>query len=145
MQGLQFMHKHRVAHRCVTHNLMARDLLIIAPRSDCHRLNVMMDGAMYPHGWHTANDELKRDWTSYSRGEVYTRTERPPKYYLIDFGISRRYDPAEGSPLEDPINGGDKTAPEFQGRKAIIPCDPFPTDVYYIGNLIRTQFLQVRY
>jgi hypothetical protein len=106
-------------------------------------MNVMMEGTMYPHGWHPTQDWLKPDFTLHRKDEVYTRTQRPPKYYIIDFGISRQYDPTDGPPLEDPINGGDKTVPEHQGRKGIIPCNPFFTDVYYAGNLIRTEFLEV--
>lgn len=111
--------------------------------SDCGRMNIMMEGTMYPNGWHPAQDSMKPDFTIYRKNEIYSRTERPPKYYLIDFGISRRYDPAQGPPLEDPINGGDKTVPEHQRRKGIIPCNPFFTDIYYAGNMIRTEFLEV--
>ena len=106
-------------------------------------MNVMMEGCMYPVGWHIANDQRKPNWTYYRKNETYTRTQRPPKYYLIDFGISRRFDPADELPLSRPIIGGDKTVPEFQGIGAYTPCDPFPTDVYYAGNLIRSQFIEV--
>jgi len=43
--------------------------------------------------------------------------------------------------LEYPIMGGDKSVPEFRtgGGEA---CNPFPTDVYYLGNMIREHFLQ---
>ena len=102
-----------------------------------------MEGTMYPNGWHPTQDSMKPDFKFYRKNEIYSRTERPPKYYIIDFGISRRYDPAQGPPLEDPINGGDKTVPEHQGRKGIIPCNPFFTDIYYAGNMIRTEFLEV--
>ena len=64
------------------------------------------------------------------------------KYYFIDFGISRKYDPADLPPREPPIFGGDRSVPEF--NKSDEPCDPFPTDIYYVGNLIREDFLQVR-
>jgi len=111
--------------------------------SDCGRMNIMMEGTMYPNGWHPTQDSMKPNFTFYRKNEIYSRTERPPKYYLIDFGISRRYDPAQGPPLEDPIHGGDKTVPEHQGRKGIIPCNPFFTDIYYAGNMIRTEFLEV--
>jgi hypothetical protein len=57
-------------------------------------------------------------------------------------GLARQYDPTNGPPLEMPLRGGDKSAPEHQDRQ--IPCDPFPTDVYYLGNLVREKFLQVR-
>ena len=72
----------------------------------------------------------------------YTRTWRPPRYLLIDFGLSRLYDPANGPPLDYPLRGGDKSAPEHQGPKML--CNPFPTDVYYLGNLVREDYIQVR-
>jgi hypothetical protein len=103
-------------------------------------LNIMMDAApMYPVPYHPADTNMKRDYSG--RAKHYTRTQRPPKYYLTDFGISRRYNPADGPPLEVPIWGGDKTVPEFQNSND--PCNPFPTDVYYLGNMIRQNFLHV--
>jgi len=120
-QGLQFMHKHHVAHR------------------DISLLNVMMDGSLYPEGWHFCQPEQDRQHP-YEPAKHYTRTQCPPKYYLTDFGISRRYDPKDGPPREPPIHGGDRTVPEFQ--KSIEPCNPFPTDIYYAGNLIRENILK---
>jgi hypothetical protein len=102
-------------------------------------LNIMMDGSMYPDGWHPCHDWMKRDYSDDAK--PYTRTERPPKYYLIDFGISRRYSPDDTSPSEYPILGGDKSVPEF--RKSADKCNPYPTDVYYLGNMIRQDFMQV--
>ncbi|KAJ6498750.1 hypothetical protein C8R45DRAFT_925487 [Mycena sanguinolenta] len=60
----------------------------------------------------------------------------------INFGISRRYDPAEGPwpPLEPAIRGRDKSLPEYSKTWE---CDPFPTDIYFLGNLIRRHFLDV--
>jgi len=98
----------------------------------------MMDGSMFPDGWHPTMDQWKRDFQGDAR--YLTRLRRPPKYYLIDFGLSRRYNPANGPPLEPPINGGDKTVPEFQG--SISPCNPFPTDIYYAGNFIRVAVMK---
>ncbi|KAF8264140.1 hypothetical protein EI94DRAFT_1872817 [Lactarius quietus] len=43
------------------------------------------------------------------------------------------YDPANGPPLDKPLSGEDKSAPEHQDEKTL--CNPFPTDVYYLGNL----------
>jgi hypothetical protein len=94
---------------------------------------------MFPEGFHPLLQSSNPENTG--RAKHLTRTQRPPKYYLIDFGISRRYDPADGPPLELPIQGGDRTVPEFQ--TSIAPCDPFPTDVYYLGNMIRLEFLEV--
>ncbi len=56
-------------------------------------------------------------------------------------GLSRHHDPANGPPLEKPLRGGDKSAPEHKDLQT--PCDPFLTDVYYLGNLVREQFIQV--
>jgi hypothetical protein len=46
-----------------------------------------------------------------------------------------------GPPLDEPLQGGDKSAPEHQDGKT--PCNPFPTDVYYLGNLVRQDYIQV--
>ena len=94
---------------------------------------------MFPRGFHPVMQY--QDPSFAHSAKYFTRTQRPPKYYFIDFGISRRYDPADGPPLELPIEGGDKTVPEFKASHG--PCDPFPTDVYYLGNLIRQEFLEV--
>ncbi|KAG2745899.1 hypothetical protein P692DRAFT_20740952 [Suillus brevipes Sb2] len=120
-EGLLFMHSNHVAHR------------------DCMRRNIMMDAKdLYVEPYHPVVPRMKRDYSGYARH--YTRTQRPPKYYFIDFGLSRRYDAQEDNPLEYPIFGGDKSAPEFQ-NSTDIPLNPFPTDVYYLGNAIKKEFL----
>ena len=99
----------------------------------------MMDPSkIFPRSYHPSAINKSRDFSGSAKH--LTRTQRPPKYYLIDFGISRHY-PHNGSPLEEPIRGGDKTVPEF--RDLYQPCNPFPTDIYYIGNMVRGEFLQV--
>jgi len=122
IEGLQFMHSHHVAHR------------------DCMGSNIMMDGSMYPRGWHPSEERRNRENTGMAK--YYTRTQRPPKYYLIDFGISSRYDAKDLPVLEHPIHGADRTVPEFKHPDAP-PCDPFPTDVYYLGNVFRMDFMLV--
>ncbi|KAH7904082.1 hypothetical protein BJ138DRAFT_1073715 [Hygrophoropsis aurantiaca] len=122
-EGLKFMHVHRVAHR------------------DCMNLNILMDAtSLYDEPFHPVRPEWKRDLSGYARHS--TRTQRPPKYYFIDFGISRRYDPSDTKPLEPPIIGGDKTVPEFQN--SVEPRNPFPTDIYYLGNLLREDFIHLK-
>ena len=102
----------------------------------------MIDGEpMFPRLWHPMTSFMKR----YYSGLVtsYSRTERPPKYYYIDFGLSRKYNPDDGPPLELPIFGGDKSVPEFQGEGYDKPANPFHTDIYYLGSMIREGFLDV--
>lgn len=97
---------------------------------------------MFPKPFHPIKTSRRRDWKG--RAAYYTRTECPPRYFFIDFGLSIRYDPGDTVHLEQPIRGGDKTAPEHTGDNYYVPCDPFPTDIYYLGNLIREHFVQVR-
>ena len=108
--------------------------------SDCTRANIMLDpSGMYPESFHPIAINRSNDFRK--KAKAYSRTRRPPQYLLIDFGLSRQYDPANGPPLDEPLRGGDKSAPEHQDR--VTPCNPFPTDVYYMGNLVRLQFVQV--
>ncbi|KAI0358587.1 hypothetical protein OH77DRAFT_1474343 [Trametes cingulata] len=121
-EGLSFMHEHHVAHR------------------DCQSLNIMMEPrAMFPEMYHPVATNKKRDFSGPTKW--YTRTRRPPRYLLTDFGLSRKYGVDETNPHEVPIFGADRTVPEFVDDEST-PYNPFPTDVYYLGNMIRQDFLQ---
>ncbi|KAI0744018.1 hypothetical protein C8Q80DRAFT_1272620 [Daedaleopsis nitida] len=123
LEGLQFMHEHHVAHR------------------DCMTLNIMMDPKpILPDLFHFSLSRKTRDYKGYIKPS--TRTAHPVRYYWTDFGLSRRYNSDDTNPLEVPIFGGDKSVPEFN-KDPHSPCNPFRTDVYYVGNLIREDFLQV--
>jgi hypothetical protein len=99
--------------------------------------NVMLDpSGMYPDGFHPIKIKRRRDFEG--RAKRFTRTLRPPRYYLVDFGLSRRYN--SRNELELPLRGGDKSAPEYQLPRL---CNPFRTDIYYLGNLVRERFLKV--
>ncbi|KAI0296104.1 kinase-like domain-containing protein [Multifurca ochricompacta] len=116
--GLGFMHEKNVAHR------------------DCTANNIMFDpSGMYPKGFHPI--KINRCKNFKRNAKRYTRTQRPPRYYLIDFGLSRQYSSRDA--LDEPLRGGDKSAPEHQHGG---PCNPFQTDIYYLGNLIREKFTQ---
>lgn len=122
--GLKFLHEQNIAHR------------------DCCSQNIMMESTqLYPEGF----DFIDIDRKPGGRGKPrhYSRTERPPRYYFIDYGISTWYYDHQPH-IEIPVKGGDKTAPEHailvDGKR--VPCDPFPTDIYYLGNLIKTQFIE---
>ncbi len=109
--------------------------------SDCTYENIMLDpSGMYPDSFHPVDPKKSKDFLRKAKG--YSRTRRPTRYLLIDFGHSRLYDPANGPPLDQPLRGGDKSAPEHRDGKT--PCNPFPTDVYYLGNLVREDYMQVR-
>jgi hypothetical protein len=94
---------------------------------------------MYPNSFHPVVLGRSKDFRHKAKG--YSRTRRPTRYLLIDFGLSRQYDPNNGPPLDKPLHGGDRSAPEHQD--GVTRCNPFPTDVYYLGNLVRQHYIQV--
>ncbi|KAJ7177785.1 hypothetical protein C8R46DRAFT_1074931 [Mycena filopes] len=117
-EGIQFMHENHVAHR------------------DCGLLNIVVDPSeLFPHGFHPVN--FWRDTDNYNMAHTIPRTQCWPRYYIIDFGLSRRYNPESGPPLEDVVLGGDKSPPEHREDR----CNPFPTDVYFLGNLLKKEFI----
>ncbi|KAI0363368.1 hypothetical protein BV20DRAFT_958430 [Pilatotrama ljubarskyi] len=121
-EGLQYMHKLRIAHR------------------DCQAPNIMYDPSpMYPRMFHPRIQDRSRDWKSRARHS--TRTDNPVRYHYIDFGLSRKYDAEDPAPRAQPIRGGDRTVPEFVNWNGE-PLDPFPTDIYYLGNVIRMTVLE---
>ncbi|CAK5263623.1 unnamed protein product [Mycena citricolor] len=123
-EGLAYMHENGVAHR------------------DCALLNVVVDPSkLYPQGNHPVRFKMNPAYTAFSRPT--TRTRCWPRYYLIDFGLSRQYS-IDGSspPREEIIRGADKSPPEHDLSRLLKPCNPFPTDVYYLGNMLKENFIE---
>ncbi|KAF7316362.1 Protein kinase domain-containing protein [Mycena indigotica] len=118
-EAFEFMHENFVAHR------------------DCSLLNIVQDPSrLFPSGYHPVHiwQSATSDWPA----RHITRTECWPRYFVIDFGLSRQYHPSDGPPLEYVIMGGDKSPPEFRTHQL---CNPFPTDIYCLGNLLKESFL----
>ncbi|KAJ7092043.1 kinase-like domain-containing protein [Mycena belliarum] len=123
-EGVKYLHDRNIAHR------------------DCNAANIMMEASkMYPDGFHFQHPKHTRDYSRFAR--FYPRTRRPPRYYLIDFGLTRIYDTRDPPPIEPIIPGGDRSVPEFKttDENGPMACDPFPIDVYYLGNMIKKHFL----
>ncbi|KAJ7606765.1 hypothetical protein DFH06DRAFT_1019107, partial [Mycena polygramma] len=122
-QGIQYMHQNFIAHR------------------DCGVANVVQDPTeLYPAGFHPVQPRWDPSFKKHSR--PITRTECWPRYYIIDFGLSRQYNPADGLPFEDVrILGGDKSPSEHR----FLACNPFPTDIYFLGNLLNGKFLHSKH
>ncbi|KAG9027015.1 hypothetical protein FS837_004401 [Tulasnella sp. UAMH 9824] len=107
LEGLVFMHEHKVAHR------------------DCAWGNIMMDGRrLYPLGWHP------QQWEFYPNGKAMTGSDPSRtavggvRYYFIDFGISTKD--------EDEVLGinGQELSPELSDT---VPYNPYKLDVYILG------------
>lgn len=110
---------------------------------DCTALNLMMDASdMYPQGFHPIKYEKNRECTGPAKH--YTRTQRPPKYYWIDFGQAVQFSETEENLRVACVHANDRSVPEFQdeGHESRL-YDPFPIDIYYLGNMVRTYFLEV--
>ncbi|KAF8875630.1 kinase-like domain-containing protein [Infundibulicybe gibba] len=115
-EGLCFMHSQHVAHR------------------DCKYDNIMMDSSqLYHEQVHPTNVQRTRDYTRLSRVK-FTRTQKPVKYYLIDFGLSCQYEATEEHPLAEPLWGGTQGLPEYETGELV---NPFHVDVYCIANIVR--------
>lgn len=95
---------------------------------------------MYPKGWHPMNpDWMKADFR-FGLKHKFTRTERPPTYHIIDFGISKRFREGERLRVTADI-GTDFSAPEYSNPA--LDLNPFWIDVYCLGNLLRQEFMDV--
>ena len=138
---MQYLHELHVAHRYVQ-DLGAPEVTKSKTARDCTDTNIMFDPRpMYPQMFHPRSPEKSLDYRGSPKHS--TRTACPVKYYFIDFGLSRRYNPDDGPPREHPIQGGDKSVPEFRDWNGEL-LDPFPTDIYYVGNMIQQVVLKVR-
>ncbi len=95
---------------------------------------IMRDSVPSTRGWHSGLEKAKH----------ISLTQCWPRYYLIDFCISRRYDPSNVPPLEPPISDGDKHPPEHSIITVNPPwvdsSNPFPTDVHYLGSMLKRTF-----
>lgn len=69
-----------------------------------------------------------------------TAAQHRPRFYLTEFGLSRLY-PSRDT-MDEPLLGSDESAPEHRSGRWRL-CNPFHTDIYCIGNVIRKEFMEV--
>ncbi|KAG5732433.1 hypothetical protein E4T56_gene8384, partial [Termitomyces sp. T112] len=109
-EGLLYMHENHIIH------------------GDCKSNNVMADTAcLFDSPPHPSKKYMKRDFSGMVSKQT-SRTLKPVKYYLIDFGLAEIYRPQDAPFLRQGPWGGDKTVPEHLVPDAL-PCDPFAVDV----------------
>lgn len=95
---------------------------------------------MYPEGFHPIDTRRSPSWDG--KAKRFTRTERPVRYIMIDFGLSIQVR-NKNTNVVYPARGGDRSAPEHRPELLGTLQNPFPTDVYYLGNLIKEEFMKV--
>jgi len=120
LEGLVYMHSVGVAHR------------------DCSLGNIMMDApSVFPNGFHPC--DITRDRGGIQKIKIIPRYSAPGpvRYYFIDFGISRLYGPDE----EHLVVGDDGADREIPEMSDFDEYDPFPADVFILGNVFRKFFL----
>jgi hypothetical protein len=112
--------------------------------SDLAVQNIMMDASpIYPEGYHPHFALTNRRIDGTGDARHLSRTLAPVKYYVIDFGLAWDLDTTKGASSAPVIVGIDRTVPEFQGKGREDLCDPFPVDIYCLGNMVKTVFLDV--
>ncbi|KAG5653367.1 hypothetical protein H0H81_000868 [Sphagnurus paluster] len=119
VEGMEFMHKHLVAH------------------GDLTTQNIMMDARpILPSGWHFVAQH--RDLS----GELISpraRIDYPVRYVIIDFDCSVRLSPGQPHLITN-FGGRDGEPPEYKSRQ---PYDPFKIDVFTLGNVFFKDFYKV--
>ncbi|KAI8968722.1 kinase-like protein [Trametes punicea] len=119
LQGLVFMHRHRVAHR------------------DIAVSNIMMDAkSLYPGGHHP----IRLGYTPDSLYPVSAlpRAGRDVRYLYIDFGLSERFPEGTSSYVLGDV-GRDADVPELSDH---VPYDAFKVDIFSLGNVYSKLFEQ---
>ncbi|TDL23911.1 hypothetical protein BD410DRAFT_720197 [Rickenella mellea] len=113
LEGLVYMHEQGVAHR------------------DFSWLNIMLDASpMYPTGFHAQMKFL--DPTGiHSVRETRRCDLNTVKYYIVDFGLSVRFEESDMVRLVTGVAAQDRNVPELSTST---PYDPFMVDIFTLGN-----------
>ncbi|KAF8596727.1 kinase-like protein [Ceratobasidium sp. AG-I] len=118
-EGLEFLHKHDVAH------------------CDIASPNVMMDGTpLYDESFHPfyQNRTLDGKRPLYAK---YLRSQRPVRYFYIDFGYAKWF----RDPNEPRMVVGFRAREQTPEQITEEPYDPFKADIFQLGAIIRRDLI----
>lgn len=98
-----------------------------------------MDGArLFPHGVHPSFSTLLPDASGPPK--VLRRRDVPDlRYYIADFSLSRRFETEAEERKIYERRGADDEVPELGSKEWY---DPFPVDVFSVGNIFRKKFVE---
>ncbi|KAG9104229.1 hypothetical protein FRC07_009832, partial [Ceratobasidium sp. 392] len=117
-EGLEFMHSNSVAH------------------CDIASANIMMGKhPLYDELFHPVHQQFSLDIKRRVRPK-YTRSERPVRYYYIDFGYAKWF-----RGLVSPRTLTGIHAREAAPEQKFGPYDPFKADIYQLGALLRRDLI----
>lgn len=109
--------------------------------SDCSAGNMMMDApSVFPKGFHPCSELRDRGGMFGLKPIPRHKAKGPIRYYIIDFGISRLYGPGDPHKVVGD-EGAERDIPEMSDLRAY---DPFPADVFIMGNACKRYFVRVR-
>ncbi|KAG8716786.1 hypothetical protein FRC08_008811 [Ceratobasidium sp. 394] len=136
-EGLEFLHENGVVHWYLFVLIVLRLLLTFTPPSDIASANIMMDRRplydepFHPYYQHRSLDGKRLVWPK------YLRSEKPVRYYYIDFGYAKWFRDPETPRILVGTHAREAAPEQKSGR----PYDPFKADVYQLGALIRRDLI----
>lgn len=118
-EGLGFLHKNNIVH------------------CDIASPNIMMDArSLYDEPFHPFNQHLTLDGRHPIRPK-YLRSQRPIRYYYIDFGYAKWFREGDGTRMVTGTRAREPTPEQLSGD----PYNPFKADVYQLGAVIRRDLI----
>ncbi|KZV99695.1 hypothetical protein EXIGLDRAFT_762360 [Exidia glandulosa HHB12029] len=123
LEAIDFLHAHGVAHR------------------DCSASNIRVDASeLYKDRW--PHPVLPSMDYSHPWGELPapSRASAPVRYFLIDFGESTRV--PDGYVGQFLVTGDRTIDPELPEVYFDHPYDPFPVDIFLLGNVYKHSLLE---
>lgn len=95
---------------------------------------------MWPEPYHIMVPYRNQAFTTHVK-KPSTRTVRPPKYYIIDYGLSRQYSLNDYHPTETTPIRRFRITLKFQND--FVPYDTLAVNIYCSGDIIQESTLEV--
>lgn len=94
--------------------------------------------SLYRQEWHPVRRNCSLDGVH--ELTPLRRIDAPVRYYFVDFGVATRLEPGQPQLVVGGM-GRDQAVPELSNTT---PYNPFKVDIFILGHLYQTSFLDVR-